>query len=306
MCSKKSPQNPSVQKKEAKSEQIVASVKQVPEKTAKTDGSKLGILENKKIINKNQNENENKFQPPTNLCKKKQNPNINSKNVLNSKGLGRSIEKDKPQSISSDASSTKENIIGDKIDQKNSRDSSSSLTTKVLPCDLGSKKDKVDKESVSKLSKKLVGELPKNNIPKPPGKLTEKIPRHSSSVSKNTSPAPRGSKVTTAESPKKKLPRATKNPPDILKTPQAQASKNVRPDVSEAEMAAACDLRRWGLPDTILQQYAEKGITSMFPWQVECLRSEGVMDGGNLVYSAPTSAGKTLVAEILMIKGRCN
>ncbi len=31
---------------------------------------------------------------------------------------------------------------------------------------------------------------------------------------------------------------------------------------------AVCRLAAWGLPDTILAQYAEKGITTMFPWQV--------------------------------------
>jgi hypothetical protein len=33
---------------------------------------------------------------------------------------------------------------------------------------------------------------------------------------------------------------------------------------------SACELAAWGLPDTILAQYAEKGIHTMFPWQV-CL-----------------------------------
>ncbi|XP_058066112.1 DNA polymerase theta [Anopheles bellator] len=68
----------------------------------------------------------------------------------------------------------------------------------------------------------------------------------------------------------------------------------------------AKDLRllgSWGLPDAVTKQYAKKGIVELFPWQVECLsRKEVLLESKNLVYSAPTSAGKTLVAEFLIAK----
>ena len=61
-------------------------------------------------------------------------------------------------------------------------------------------------------------------------------------------------------------------------------------------------LSNWGLPDQVLEQYSSRGITSMFEWQAECLTLPGILSGRNLVYSAPTSAGKTLIAELLALK----
>ncbi|XP_063702529.1 DNA polymerase theta [Culicoides brevitarsis] len=62
-------------------------------------------------------------------------------------------------------------------------------------------------------------------------------------------------------------------------------------------------MSNWGLPKNVLAEYHKKGVTEMFDWQCECLSNTKVLfDGSNLVYSAPTSAGKTLVSEILMTK----
>ena len=41
----------------------------------------------------------------------------------------------------------------------------------------------------------------------------------------------------------------------------------------------------------------------MYPWQAVAL--ECGWDGSNLLYSAPTSGGKSLVAELLMVRALC-
>lgn len=70
-----------------------------------------------------------------------------------------------------------------------------------------------------------------------------------------------------------------------------------------------CRLSSWGFPDKVISRYEALGVKSLFPWQVECLLtlllSTKKVDSyapSNLIYSAPTSGGKTLVAEILMLK----
>ncbi|RZC90345.1 hypothetical protein C5167_031057 [Papaver somniferum] len=61
------------------------------------------------------------------------------------------------------------------------------------------------------------------------------------------------------------------------------------------------ELSSW-LPPELCGIYVKKGISKLYPWQVDCLKVDGVLQRRNLVYCASTSAGKSFVAEILMLR----
>lgn len=53
-----------------------------------------------------------------------------------------------------------------------------------------------------------------------------------------------------------------------------------------------------GLPQYLAENYKTRGIRSLHPWQWECLCQPVVVEGRNFLYTAPTSGGKSLVAEV--------
>ena len=59
----------------------------------------------------------------------------------------------------------------------------------------------------------------------------------------------------------------------------------------------------YGLPSLLVENFSVLGINSIYPWQSSCLLGRGLLTGEkNLVYTAPTGGGKSLVADILMLK----
>lgn len=64
-----------------------------------------------------------------------------------------------------------------------------------------------------------------------------------------------------------------------------------------------CELAYWGLPKGIVEGFHKyTKIRKLFEWQISLLKSDGVFNGGkSMIYFAPTSGGKSLPAELIML-----
>ncbi|KAI1006194.1 hypothetical protein K3495_g2036 [Podosphaera aphanis] len=81
--------------------------------------------------------------------------------------------------------------------------------------------------------------------------------------------------------------------------------KTIRPLTPSPQQNPKLDLAHeiYGLPLQLVKNMASLGINSIYPWQSDCLVNSGALGGKrNLVYSAPTGGGKSLVADVLMLK----
>ncbi|EHY54639.1 DNA polymerase theta [Exophiala dermatitidis] len=59
----------------------------------------------------------------------------------------------------------------------------------------------------------------------------------------------------------------------------------------------------YGLPAQLIENFAALGVHAIYPWQSSCLLGKGLLTGEqNLVYTAPTGGGKSLVADVLLLK----
>lgn len=60
---------------------------------------------------------------------------------------------------------------------------------------------------------------------------------------------------------------------------------------------------KYGLPPALTANFAALGVSNIYSWQASCLLAKGLLDGErHLVYTAPTGGGKSLVADVLLLK----
>ncbi|KAI4601492.1 hypothetical protein KJ359_011621 [Pestalotiopsis sp. 9143b] len=89
--------------------------------------------------------------------------------------------------------------------------------------------------------------------------------------------------------------------PEVSEYSQRQAISAT--PTSTVDRSLLLSFPRYALPATLVSNFAALGIKEIYPWQKHCLMGPGLLDGTkNLVYTAPTGGGKSLVADVLMLK----
>ncbi|KAJ9652043.1 hypothetical protein H2198_008705 [Neophaeococcomyces mojaviensis] len=59
----------------------------------------------------------------------------------------------------------------------------------------------------------------------------------------------------------------------------------------------------YDLPTKLVANFAALGVNAIYPWQSSCLMRSGVLSQSkNLVYTAPTGGGKSLVADVVLLR----
>uniref|UniRef100_A0A914X3W3 Helicase POLQ-like n=1 Tax=Plectus sambesii TaxID=2011161 RepID=A0A914X3W3_9BILA len=72
---------------------------------------------------------------------------------------------------------------------------------------------------------------------------------------------------------------------------------------SPSASSASSEFSFYGLPDCVKSLFERhRKISRLYAWQESCLNHKILKNGGNLILSLPTGGGKTLIAEILMLK----
>ena len=82
-------------------------------------------------------------------------------------------------------------------------------------------------------------------------------------------------------------------------SPKKQKSSREREDDEIANQALDANDFNWFSTPGIQKILAKRNV-KLWDWQIECLRTDGIDAGRNLLFAAPTSAGKTLVGDALL------